>query len=56
MFRSFSDEKKIVYEAVNDELKAWIQANERPLVLPFDERTIAHIFHKKNPALCLFNA
>ena len=40
---------------INNELGAWIAKNERPLVVPMDERTIGDMFSSKKPGLVLFN-
>lgn len=43
LIRPFGDD--VTYEKVDENLKDWITANDRPLVLPFDDRTIASVFH-----------
>ncbi len=35
----------VTYDKIDDKLKDWITANDRPLVLPFDDRTISSVFH-----------
>jgi hypothetical protein len=36
-------------------LTAWVKANERPTVVPFDDRTIGDMFSQAKPGICLFN-
>lgn len=43
IIRPFGDDA--TYDKVDDKLKDWIAANDRPLVLPFDDRTISSVFH-----------
>lgn len=43
------------YEHADEKLESWIRQNERPTVVPFDERTIGEIFSQAKPGLCLFD-
>ncbi len=43
------------YERADDKLEAWIRNNERPSVVPFDDRTIGDMFSSSKPGICLFN-
>lgn len=43
------------YEQADQGLESWIRQNERPTVVPFDDRTIGEIFSKAKPGICLFN-
>lgn len=43
------------YELVDQKLESWIRQNERPIVVPFDDRTIGEMFSKSKPGICLFN-
>ena len=54
MFRPFGDDAN--YAKVDESFKAWIENNERPIVLPFDERTISSVFHQGKDAVCFFNS
>lgn len=36
-------------------MKTWIAKNERPLVVPFDERTIGDVFGQAKLGIVLFN-
>lgn len=47
---------RLTYETVDEGLKNWITKNQRPLVVPFDERTISDVFSSKKIAAVLFNA
>ena len=53
MIRSF--DSAITYGTIDDGLKAWIAKNQRPLVVPFDERTIGDMFGSSKKGLVLFN-
>lgn len=39
-----------------ENLKGWIQKNERPTVYPFDERTISDIFGERGVGVILFHS
>jgi len=43
------------YEKADSKLEAWVRSNERPVVVPFDERTIGDMFSQSKAGLCLFN-
>lgn len=43
------------YEHVDEKLEGWIRQNERPPVVPFDDRTIGEMFSQGKPGVCLFN-
>ena len=53
MIRNFDN--AVTYEAIDDGLKAWVSKNQRPLVVPFDERTIGDMFGSSKKGLVLFN-
>jgi hypothetical protein len=36
-------------------LKDWIIANDRPLVLPFDDRTVDSVFQEGKDAIVFYN-
>jgi len=40
---------------LDEGVKNWIQKNQRPLLVPFDERTIGDMFSSKKPGAVLFN-
>lgn len=53
IFRPFDE--VATYEQADDKLEAWIRSNERPPVVPFDDRTIGEMFSQVKPGVCLFN-
>lgn len=53
MITPFGDD--VTYEKADDGLKAWVSSNDRPLVLPFDDRTISSVFHEGLDAITLYN-
>jgi hypothetical protein len=53
IFRPF--DQPATYEKADGSLEAWVKANERPIVVPFDERTIGDMFSQAKPGICLFN-
>jgi hypothetical protein len=53
IFRPF--DQPATYEKADDSVDAWIKTNERPIVVPFDERTIGDMFSQAKPGICLFN-
>ena len=53
MIRNF--DAAVTYNAIDDGLKAWVAKNQRPLVVPFDERTIGDMFGQQKKGLVLFN-
>ena len=54
MLRSF--DSSVTYDALDDGLKNWLAKNQRPVVVPFDERTIGDIFGNQQMGIALFNA
>lgn len=53
MIRNF--DAAATYGSIDDGLKAWLSKNQRPLVVPFDERTIGDMFGSSKKGLVLFN-
>ena len=53
MIRSF--DAAVTYPSIDDGLKNWIGHNERPYVVPFDERTIEGMFGNGKIGMVLFN-
>lgn len=53
MIRSF--DASVTYAGIDGGLKKWITNNERPLVVPFDERTIGDVFGSGKTGIVLFN-
>jgi hypothetical protein len=53
IFRPF--DQPATYERADASVDAWIKANERPIVVPFDERTIGDMFSQAKAGICLFN-
>jgi hypothetical protein len=53
LFRPF--DSVATYESADEDLKSWITKNERPPVVPFDDRTIGDMFSSSKPGVCLFN-
>ncbi len=43
------------YAALDDGLKNWVSKHQRPLVVPFDERTIGDMFGSSKSGVALFN-
>lgn len=54
MVRNFDE--VITYSAFDDGLSVWINKNQRPVVVPFDERTIGDIFGSRKLGAVLFNS
>lgn len=54
LVRNFAE--SITYATIDDGLSAWVMKNQRPLVVPFDERTIGDIFGSRKLGLVLFNS
>lgn len=54
MFRPFGDAAH--YPLVDEAFAAFISKHERPLVKPFDDRTIGDIFSSGKQGIFLFNA
>ena len=53
MYRPFAE--SISYDKVDYKLKAWINANDRPPVIPLDDRTSSYAFSDGKPLFILFN-
>ena len=53
LVRSF--DASVTYPSLDDGLKNWIGHNERPYVVPFDERTIEGMFGSGKAGVVLFN-
>lgn len=53
MIRNF--DATITYGAIDEGLKQWVAKNQRPLVVPFDERTIGDMFGSSKLGVVLFN-
>lgn len=53
MVRNF--DATVTYNSLDDGLKSWVSKNQRPLVVPFDERTIGDIFGSSKKGAVLFN-
>ena len=53
LIRSF--DAAVTYPNLDDGLKNWIGHNERPFVVPFDERTIEGMFGNGKVGVVLFN-
>lgn len=54
VIRNFAD--SVTYGAIDDGLSAWVAKNQRPPVVPFDDRTIGDIFGQQKLGLVLFNS
>ena len=53
MFRPFGE--TITHPKVDYKLKGWISANDRPAVVPFDDRMSSYAFSEGKPLLMFFN-
>lgn len=53
LIRYFAD--PMTYGAIDDGLKNWVAKNQRPLIVPFDERTIGDVFGSQKLGVVLFN-
>lgn len=53
IIRNFAE--PATYTAIDDGLKSWVAKNQRPLVVPFDERTIGEMFGSSKKGVVLFN-
>jgi hypothetical protein len=53
LFRPF--DSAVTYESADEGLEAWVRKNERPIVVPFDDRTIGDMFSSSKAGLCLFD-
>lgn len=54
MIRNFDE--VITYSSFDEGLSVWINKNQRPVVVPFDERTISDIFGSRKLGAVLFNS
>ena len=54
MITPFGDD--VTLEKADDGLKQWVSDNDRPLVLPFDDRTIGSVFQEGKDAILLYNS
>ena len=53
LIRSF--DQPTTYGTIDEGIKNWISKNERPPVVPFNERTIGDIFSSGKKGVVLFN-
>lgn len=53
IIRSF--DQPTTYGQIDEGIKKWISKNERPAVVPFDERTIGDMFSSGKKGVVFFN-
>jgi len=53
LIRNFAE--SVTHSSIDDKVKTWIEKNERPPVVPFDERAIGTIFSSGKKGVVLFN-
>jgi hypothetical protein len=53
IIRNFAD---AVSTTVSEGIASWIKLNERPVVYPFNDRTIGDIFSERGSAAILFHS